>query len=249
MEYKKDYFKDIIREEYKKSGNKLYDINSEYIINALNNGSSSDIENVNLSSIEKGKFYFMYYNLQGKTSNMEKFNPILFVDSFDIDNTRMLFGISINFIPVAIRTVFFNMLCNYSLDTLSTNSTQDIIKQEPLNNIDFNIAYKLLKNIGFEWAIRKFDIKLVNKIYVINTNILPKFITMSTHKLTGVDDTKLMEIYQVKIQKQNEREQKMIKELLSDYNNLNKSLNDSYINLDKQLSNIQDTLNTIKKLY
>jgi flagellar capping protein FliD len=244
---KEDYLKDTIKEQFKEVGAMMYKTNAEVITDGLN-GSSPDIVPINMSSLEKGKFYFMFYDLAGKSSRMEKFNPLFVIDWIDMDSTRYVYAVSINFIPISIRTVFFNKLCNYNISRINKNVDLDTEGQYSFENIDFTNIYKLLYTIGFEWSIRKFDCKLINKIYAISTNILPTFLTMSTAGLTGVDDSKLIEIWNKKIQEQELRHKKLIKEILGDYKNMEQELTKAYSTLDSKNSNLEKSLQLIKNI-
>lgn len=246
---KTDYFKDTIREQHKLEGGNLYRTNYEYVTNNINDSRSNVIVPVNLSSIEKGKFYFMLYDLQGKSSKMEKFNPLFVIDWNDENNTRYLYAVSINFIPVSIRTVFFNSLCNFNLDTIEDNKKLTVEKQESFDNINFATIYKLLYSIGFEWSIRKFDCKLINKIYGVSTEILPIYITMSTAQMTGVDDGKIIDIWHKKIQEQEQRHNRMIKELVGDYEKMNKELTNAYKSVDVRNDNLEKSLQLMKGMF
>ena len=244
-----DYLKTEIKKIYDMYGNNMYYKNADFIIEQINNNDGFILP-INLTSIEKGKFYFIFYDLSGKSSKMEKFNPLLIIDWFDINNSRYLYAVSINFIPVNIRTVFFNIIINHNLNIIEENLLiTNIEKEKALDNINFTNIYKLLHSIGFEWCIRKFDYKLVNKIYSISTKILPQFITMSTVKLTGVDDLKLVEIWQKKIKEQDIRQQKMIDELLNNYKTMENELNNKYLTLDKKNDNLEKSFELIKKIF
>jgi hypothetical protein len=245
---KKDYFKDTVRAQFQAEGNNMYLTNSEFITDSINS-QSKDVLPITAGDLEKGKFYFIFYDLKGKSSKMEKFNPLFLIDWNDQDNTRYLYAVSINFIPVGIRTVFFNNLYNFNLGTLEDNNKKDIDKQYALENTNFANIYKLLYSIGFEWSIRKFDVRLINKIYTISTSILPKFITMSTARLTGVDDLKLIEIWNKKITEQEARQKKLIKEILGDYKKMSDELNNTFNSLQSQNDNLDQSLQLIQKLF
>jgi len=243
-----DYLKDTIKKQFQEIGTNMYKVNAEYIINGLN-GNSEEIVPINLSSLEKGKFYFIIYDLSGKSSKMEQFNPLFIIDWNDQDSTRYIYGVSINFIPVSIRTVFFNSLCNFNIKILEKNQNIEINGQYAFENINFANIYKLLHSIGFEWSIRRFDAKLINKIYSISTNILPTYLTMSTASMTGVDDLKLIEIWNKKIKEQEERHIKLIKELLGDYKKMEKELSDAYSSIETKNNNLEKSLQLIKKIF
>ena len=247
---KENYLKDKIKEQFVTEGNKMSVTNAKIITDNINDTTSENIQSTNLSSIEKGKFYFIFYNLQGKSSNMEKFNPLFVIDWIYQDSTRYLYGVSINFIPVSIRTIFFNSICNFNLDTLESNiKEKNIDKQKSFTNINFTNIYKLLYQIGFEWSIRKFDCKLINKVSEISMGILPEFITMSTVQMTGVDDGKLIDIWHKKIKEQEERHNKLIEELLGDYKKIEKELSSTYMTLDNKNSNLEKSLQMIKNIF
>lgn len=242
-----DFFKNKIKNQYIAEGITMYENNTSVITDGINHG-SSDIHEVTVASIERGKFYFMFYDINGKSTKMEKFNPLFVLDWFDLQGTRMLYAVSINFMPLSIRTVFFNNLCNYNLSLLDQNQSLDYTKQIPFPNINFTNIYKLLYNIGFEWTIRQFDMRKINKVFNISTNVLDKFITMSTMKLTGVDDGKLMEIWHKKIIEQDVRHKKILKEILEDYSELDKELTKTYMTLETRNNNLQESLNIINNL-
>lgn len=242
----KDFFIKSVKEQYLSEGNSMYSNNTTVISNKLNNSQDKDIEQVSTTSLQKGSFCFMFYDLQGKSSNMEKFNPILVVDWFDHNSTRYLYGLSLNFLPINIKVNFFNMLFNNNIDTFEHNLDLDANKQRPISNINFTNIYKLLFSMGFEWAIRKFDITKINKTFIVSTNIIKEFITMSTYKFTGVPDDKIIDIWKSKIVKQGERQQKMIKELLDDYDNMRNELNEKYQSLDSRNEKLSDSINIIK---
>jgi hypothetical protein len=246
---KNNFFINGVKEKHKEYGSGLYLKSMEFFSNEINNSNSTVVQQVRASSLMKGRFYFMFYDLAGKTSKMEKFNPILLIDWIDSQGTRKLYGLSINFIPVAIRTMFFNNVLNYNLSVIEKNKTKKMENQLPLDAINFANIYKLLGAIGFEWAIREFDIKLVNKIYQVSTEILTEFLTMSTSRFTGVDDAKLVEIWKKKIMEQEARHKKIIAELLNDYGKMNKELNTTYQSLDKRNENLQESLALINKLF
>lgn len=246
--YTKDYLKDSIKESFKTYGNKLYFNNEKIISNKLKNGNNSEIISTTIQNFIRGSFYFVYYDLQGKSSAMEKFNPILLLDNFDINNTRTYFVLNLNFLPVTIRVLFFNNILNYNLDIIEYNNEQDTLKQKSLDGINFVNIYNMLKRIGFEWAIRKLDIKLINKIYKINTNLLPEFITMSTHTFTKVDDNKLVQIWQKKIKEQTEREQKLINSLINDLESIDNDFKEQYKTLQTKTDNLVESLKIINNL-
>lgn len=242
-----DYLKNKIREQYITEGINMYVNNTDYITEGLN-GNITDINETDLRNLERGKFYFIMYDLNGKTSRMEKFNPLFIVDWFDLQGTRMIYGVSSNFMPITIRTVFFNNICNHNLKIIEENLKKDYTKQQAFTGINFANIYKLLYNIGFEWSIRQFDAKKIHKVFEVSTNVIDKFLTMNTQKMTGVDEGKLMDIWQKKILEQEKRHTKILKEILEDFKEMDAELSKTYETLDTRNNNLQQSLDILNKL-
>lgn len=245
---KLNFLKTLVHEQFSKEGNNMYYNNTDKILHYLNNKVHDKVEPINLNNIEKGKFYFMFYDLQGKSSKLEKFNTILAIDWVDMDKTRYLYGVSINFIPVAIRIVFFNFLFNQRIKTFDKIEGVMPSNQNPITGLSLGAMYKALKTVGFEWSIRKFDVRLMNNAYCLDWNIIHEFLSMSTSKLTGVDDNKLMEIWKSKLDKQEKREQEFISKLLGDYKNMEKEFEISFQSLYESEDNLAKSLNFFKSI-
>ncbi len=243
---KQNYLKEQIKLQFQEQKNNLQMFNYDFIIENINNSNDeTNIIQCNISDIVKGGFYFMFYDLNGKSSNMEKYNPVFIIDQID----NYIYAVSINFIPLNIRILLFNEIVNSSLQQMKNNIDTQIIKQLPIQGINFSNIYKLLFSIGFEWSIRKFDYSKINKIYKINTNIISNFITMSTEKLTQVNDSKLVQIQNKKITEQQQRHQDLMDNILSNYDNIQKTLNEKINVLQDKEENLQKTINTINKLF
>lgn len=245
---KANFLKEIIQEQFKKEGNSMYSNNTDIILDYLNNHKEKQVQSININEIEKGKFCFLFFDLQGKTSKLEKFNTLLPLDWVDMDGTRYLYALSINFMPVAIRVVFFNSLFNQSIKTFDDIDDKMPNKQDVLNGISLGSIYKALKSIGFEWAIRRFDIRYINKVNIINWNVIHKFISMSTAKLTGVDDNKLIDIWKSKLDKQEVRQKEFMSKLLGDYKEMEKELGLGFQSLTEAEDNLYKSLSFYKSL-
>lgn len=244
---KQDYLQNKIKEQYIAEGLNMYLNNTKFITDGINQGNEA-VQESDLRNLERGKFYFIMYDLNGKTSTMEKFNPLFVIDWFDLQGTRMVYGVSCNFLPITIRTVFFNNICNHNLSTIKDNLDKDIPKQQAFTGINFANIYKLLYNIGFEWSIRQFDAKKITKIFEVSTNAIDKFLTMNTQKLTGVDEGKLMDIWKKKILEQEKRHTKILRQILEDYKEMDNELSKTYETLDTRNNNLQESLNILNKL-
>ena len=244
-----NWFKNNIQLDWQTYKSSLYSRNSDLISDELQKGSQSLItEPINSTSIEKGMMYFIFYDLQGKTSNLEKWNPILAVDWYDDGQTRQLIGLSANFIPVAVRAILFNSLCGPNTKIFQMNQELPTSKQSGIDNITFGKIHMLLKSIGFEWALRKFDIRKINKCWQINTNNWTHFVMMLTSRFTGVDDAKLIQIWQKKIAEQDQREQELLLQMLGDYKKMESKLNKSYNTVLESEDNLLKSLAQMKKI-
>lgn len=243
-----NWFKNKIGMDWQTYKSSLYQKNSDFISAELQNGQSQIVSLINPTSIVKGGMYFVFYDLQGKTSNLEKWNPILAIDWYDDGTTRQLIGLSCNFIPVAIRAIIFNSICGPNQKLFQSNQDVQTTKQEQISGISFGKISKLLSTVGFEWALRKFDIRKINKCWQINTNNWTEFVMMSTARFTGVDDGKLIEIWQKKISEQEQRQKEVLLEILGDYNKMESELNQRYQSVMEQEDNFLKSLAQMKKI-
>jgi hypothetical protein len=78
---KQNYLKEQIKLHFQEQKNNLQMYNYDFIIENINN--NNDITNIiqcNINDIHRGGFYFMFYDLNGKSSNMEKYNPLFIID-------------------------------------------------------------------------------------------------------------------------------------------------------------------------
>lgn len=244
----KDWLKNKIGDQFKSEGSNMYSNNTDFIIDKLNSESDDIVNSISVNGIEQGKFYFVFYDLQGKSTKMEQFNSLFVIDFQKSKDTQYMFGISTNFLPIYVRTAVFNTICNYNDEIIEKNKEKLLNRQEAFEGVSYSNIYKMLYSIGFEWAIRQFDMRLINKAYVVNTNELNKFITMSTAKLTGVDDSKLLDIWKSKINDQEERHKKIINELLNDYNKLSEELTKAYKNTETMNINLEKSLNSLRNI-
>ncbi len=242
-----DFFKSLVQSQFNDLGNTMYGKNSEDFLTWFREKEYDKVMPINPASIDRGKLYFILYDLAGKSSKMEKYNPTFVIDWATIDRKRYLFVVNFNFIPIAVRVMVFNTIFNTDLKKFDDlDPSPD--KQEAISGITFGKVYKLLKSVGFEWAIRKFEAAKLNKTYVINFDKAKEFITMSTARLTGVDDAKLLEIWKKKITQQDAREAKLIKELLGDYKSMEKELGKSMTDITAQEETLYQSLEFLRRL-
>lgn len=196
-----------------------------------------------------GKFYYMLYDLNGKSSKMEQFSPILLVDYRKVMGKIILYGISLNFIPLNVRLLFFdNFLDSFQniFDPIDSDSKKGG-KEKPLP-INFKIAFDSLDKIGFQYIIREFDVDKINKVYEVNMQSLPRFLTVNTTVLTGVDEMKLAEIWYSKLKNREESLQKRISELITDYEEISKVFKQEFKSYEKEFKNISKSKENLKSI-
>lgn len=243
----RDFFKNLVQLQFNELGSSMYGHNSEMFLGWLRDGDHDKLKPISQGELERGRLCFILYDLQGKSSKMEKYNPLFIIDWANIDNRRYLFAVNCNFMPVAVRVMVFNVIFNSDPGVL-TDLDPDPSRQEPVSGMTFGKVYKLLKSVGFEWAIRKFEAVRINESYLVNFDNAKEFITMSTAKLTGVDDGKLLEIWKKKIKDQSKRENQLIKELLGDYKSMEKELGKSIESVTEQEETLYKSLDFLRRL-
>lgn len=196
-----------------------------------------------------GKFYFMLYDLSGKSSKMEQYSPILLVDHRKMLTKNIVYGISINFIPQNIRLLFFdNFLSSFQNIFLPIDAKEKVGNAEKPLPINFKIAFDSLDKIGFQYSIREFDMDLINKSYEVSMQLLPRFLTVNSTVLTGVDELKLAEIWESKLKNRTESTQQRISELITDYSEINEVFKKEFKSYKTEFDKIQKTKENLKSL-
>lgn len=193
------------------------------------------------ADVRMGMFAFMLYDLAGKSSAMEQYSPVLLVDWLQVKTQRYVWGLSLNFIPSNVRVVFFDQLLERQANLVASNAARSSVsKERPLQGITFDVMYKVLQSIGYEYALRKFDYSLITKMYEVSFGFLDRFLTFDTTRFTGVDEGKLMQIWLTKLKDQEERHQRMMTALYNDYDKMAEVL-------QKQLLTATETAKAIAK--
>lgn len=199
--------------------------------------------------IKIGKFYFLFYDLSGTTNRMEQFSPVLLVDIKKVKTKTIMYGLCFNFIPSNIRILYFDQLLNKFQNTISKNlEASNIDKEEALNGLSFDIIYKSLMSSGFEYAIREFDVSKITKCYKVATSYLPNFLVFDTQPFTGVDESKLIDIWRVKLKQQEERHKEILAKLQTDYNSMAKMFEQEFQSISERNANLEKSINHLKNV-
>jgi len=229
-------------------GVKVSENSTEWLLKRMQNPDET-FKAVKAKNMYVGKFYFMLYDLQGKTSKMEQYSPILLVDYRKVAIKRLLYGISLNFLPQNIRLLFFdgflNSFKNVFLPLDSKEKAGNAEKPLPIN---FKIAFDSLDKIGFQYVIREFDMDLVNKAYEVSMQQLPRYMTVNSTVLTGVDEKKMAEIWLSKLKNREESMQKRISDLITDYTEVSKVFKKEFNSYQREFDNIAKAKDNLKSL-
>lgn len=204
---------------------------------------------VKLNDVYIGKFYYLLYDLHSKRSKMEQYSPVLLVDYRNVSGKKIIYGISLNFIPQNIRLLFFDSFLDSFQNVFKPLDSKEKIgnNEKPLP-INFEIAFKALDKIGFQYTIREFDIEQINKAYEVSMNTLPRFMTVNSTVITGVDENKLANIWLSKLKNREEAVQKRISELVTDYTEITKTFRKEFKNYKKEFDNISNSKDNLKSL-
>lgn len=242
------HLKEMIRKQYDVHGSSLPQHASQAVYDELQNPGKLMAPG---DDIRVGGFAFLLYDLAGASSRMEQYSPVLVCGTNAVMSKKYLWGLSLNFIPTNIRIVFFDQLfANYGKTLEHNAKSSSISKEKVLADITFESMYKALQSIGYEYALRQFDMSKINNFYNVSTNFLDLFLTFDTRRFTGVDEGKLMEIWMAKLDAQEERHQKMMMKLYNDYDLMAETLVkelDEAKNLHKNLERTAKTLQKIQR--
>ena len=189
--------------------------NSLKYYNLYRNPDDDIIVPIPMANIQKGDIYFIYYRDE---SNWMSLSPIL---TADIRDKRIIFGVNMNFIPLEIRVELFDQI----VISLEDNNRQPT-GTSPFNFINFEMIYKKLIKLGFEYAIVEYEIGRIVQVFHINYSELPNWI-YSQHPKNIYDPNKLYQIWYAKLKNRPERHKEMIGKLVEDFYNVTDELIDN----------------------
>jgi len=226
--------------------NKLYQRKNELNVKNLNEESTTWLVKnlkkpdgnvfkiVNPKDIQPGKTYFLFYDLAAalKSSKMEQYSPIFVIKTSLVDNIPIMWGLNFNFMPERARIMWFDKILDRFFKGVINTNEEVKVKDKRLD-VTFEGVYRTLASIGFEYSIREYRMDLIQKAYEINLNELDKFVSIDTSYFSGVDQKKLIEIWLSKLDKQEERYNKIRKELIMNFKIMNDNLEHSLDELEK----------------
>ena len=183
----------------------LFKDNSLNYYKLYNKPDGDIVEPIPIAKMQKGGIYFIYYKDE---SNWMKLSPIL---AADIRDKRIIFGVNMNFLPLEVRLELFD-----SIVTDLDNNNKQSNGLAPFHFINFEIIYRKLIRLGFEYAIVEYDIGRIAQVFRIKYTELSYWV-YSQHPKNIYDPNKLYQIWSAKLKNRPERHKEMIGKLVEDF--------------------------------
>jgi hypothetical protein len=156
-----------------------------------------------------------------------KWSPVFVVDYKKFDNKVVIFAINFNFIPLEIRAGIFDKFI-----------TNEDFEKDRLLKVDMKGAYTELLKVGFEYALMEFNAIQVVTAHKISMNILPRFIN-SGHPQNKYDPKKLIEIWEAKLDKREQRHKEMMSASIDDFYKASEEILEKYSELKDHILRIR----------
>lgn len=192
------------------------------------NKSDSDVESKSISDIYPGGFYHFHYL---DDSNWMKYSPVFVVDYKKFSNKIVAFGINFNFIPIEVRTMIFDRYI-----------TEKDFEEDRLLKIDFEGVYNELRKLGFEYSLVEYDVSRIKIVHKIELNLIPRFL-YSQHPKNVYDPNKLIQIWDAKISKRDERHKEMMMSSIDEFFDMNSEISEKYSVLRNHVGRIKRNMN------
>ncbi len=202
--------------------------NSLYFLDKYSK-SSKEVLNIPIKSMSSGGFYFLHYMDESKWM---QYSPIFLVDFKKFKDKIILLAINFNFIPLEVRAMIFDPYIGIK-----------DIEEDRLLKVDYEFMYNLLRTLGFEYSLMEYDASRIKLVHKISLDILPRFI-YHQHPINIYDPDKLMQIWNAKIEKRDQRHQEIILSTLDEFYKVSEDI-DSKFNVLK--GHVQRLQRNIKK--
>jgi hypothetical protein len=167
---------------------RLVEESTRIIFDLTKNGNLEFTKSFN-GNIKTGKFYLIRYNYNGN----KLWCPIFVIDDrYNAElQKRIIYAVNLDYLPYKYKIVYFDKLLgmfkSIILKNVKNNDSGGNVNNEPPLKVNFESVYKSLKANDFNYAITAFDYtKIVGlekgspEVYVVSTNILPRFIFINT---------------------------------------------------------------------
>lgn len=189
--------------------------------------STPDFQNISVSNIEPGAFYFFHYV---DDSNWMKWSPVFVGDHKKFSNRIILFCVNFNLIPLEVRILLFDKFI----------SKKDF-ENDSILKVDLQGIYDELRKLGFEYALMEYDANRIQLVHKVSLDLLPRFL-YHQHPKNKYDPEKLIEIWETKIKTREERHQEMTLALINEFFNVNSEISDKYSVLKKHIQRLQNNI-------
>lgn len=214
-------------------GDNLVDYFKNNSIYMVDKYSKSDdmCESISLSDISMGRFYFFHYE---DPSNWMKYSPVFTIENKDLKGMKIIIALNFNFLPIEIRSSIFDKFI----------TEQMFEKNSPLE-VNFKGIYTELLRYGFEYCIVEYNAIQLKMVHRINLELLPRFM-YSSHPKNTYDPNKLMQIWNAKLEKREQRHKELISSTLLDFYEVESVIGDKYDALFGHIKRLQDSFNKFK---
>jgi len=176
-------FKEDVRALYGQYGKDIKKIRDDSTIEMFSRcfkNPSPQVKPTIIQKLLKGKFYIIRYNYNGN----KIWCPIFTIDFRIYQNKNILFAINFDYLPTEYKVILIDNLLDDSTANFNANvqfAGKDAMSEQPIKNITFENTYSFLKrNAKKEYCITAYDVLKIEKIYVISTTILHRFVFIDT---------------------------------------------------------------------
>lgn len=182
---------------------------------------------IDVVKMQPGIFYFLHYM---DDSDWMRYAPVFFVDQKNFGNKIILMAVNLNFIPLEVRSLFFDPYI-----------TVEMFEKDLPLKVDYNKMYEELLKVGFEYTLMEFNVAQVKMVHKISLEMLPRFL-YSQHPNAIYDPKKLMGIWNKKIETKGARNQEMMKSMISEFYDINNDISEKYQVMRGHIERIQKSL-------
>lgn len=181
------------------------------------------VKSIPIKNMAEGRFYFLIYKDE---SNWMQYSPIFFTDYKKFDNKIIAYGVNMNFLPLDIRSGFFDQFINNLEDNYQ------------LKSVTFEGTYKQLIKVGWEYSLVEYDLSRLVQVYEIDIQILCNFL-YSTYPKVKYNPEKLYDIWKKKLSTKEARHQEMITQLSTDFYKVTDEIREKYDELSNHLKRVE----------
>ena len=200
--------------------------NSLYFLD-LYNKSTEKFSAISISNIQTGRFYFFHYL---DDSNWMKWSPVFVADSKKFDDKLIIFAVNMNFIPLELRVILFDKFIS-----------EKFFNENRKLEVSLQGIYNELRKLGFEYSLVEYDTNRIKLAHKVHLDILPRFL-YHQHPKNKYDPEKLLEIWEAKIKKREQRHQEMTLALINEFFDVNSEISSKYDNLKGHIKRLQNNI-------